>query len=550
MIPLVARVAVISAITLLAGCGSIQRIETAQERVRADTDQATDALHALKDGGPPERKYLTVIADKQYVSALRVTPVAEQVPACNIAFAPTPPMTLLQFGQQVSKLCGVVVRITTDAISAVESASQAVGVGSIDGLPPPSALAGLNNASAGSRVVDTRFSGDVSALLSAVTTRLGLSWRYRDAVVTIYYLDTRNYAIYSIPTRNRMQSVVTSGTTTSAGISGSGSGGSSSGGSGGSGGVSGESGSTQTTTVSMDANISEDLPKAIASMLTPGVGRMFLASSTQTLTVTDTPEALDRIGTYIDALNRFATKAVKLNVKVVNVSTSNADELGLNWEAVYRDIANSYSVGLAGGFTGTPDAISGSVNILDGSRFNGSQLIVSALAKQGSVSIVTEPSVTTLNMESVPIQVARQTSFLASTQISQTANVGTTAALTPGTVTTGFNMVLLPYILPDDETILLAYSVNLSALDNIRRVESAGSAIEIPEVNNRIFSQKVRIKTGQTLVLSGFEQSNDNVDKSGVGNPGFFALGGGSRHTNQRDVLVVMITPIVQEAMR
>jgi len=527
----------------LASCANLQRIEHAERAADERTNEAVAALGALA-GGQQQSKYLTVENSEQYVSAKRVVVERERLPACNIGFGPNAPMDLLQFGQQVAKTCGVVVRVTPDAITAVERApggNSAAPPAALAGITLPPSLAG--NSGSVSRVVDIRYQGDVTGLLDAVTSRLGLSWRYRNRVVEIFYLDSRTYHIYAIPTRNRSDQVVTSGTQTSAGIS-NGSGGSSSS-SGSSGGVSGQSGSTQTITTSMDANLGDDLPKAIESMLTPGLGRMFLVPSTQTLTVTDTPDALDRIGAYVDDLNHFATKAVLLNVKVVNVSTNDSDEIGIDWSLLYADLSNSYNVGLVSGFNASADAVSGSVNILDGSRLNGSSLILKALAKQGQVSVLTEPSVTTLNMEAVPIQVAKQTSFLASVEISQTANVGTNSALTPGTVTTGFNMSLLPYILPDDETILLSYSVNLSTLDSIRRVESGGSAIEIPEVNNRIFAQKVRIQTGQTLVLSGFEQLTDEVDRSGIGSSKFFGLGGGASRRQQRDVLVVMITPIV-----
>lgn len=545
-----AILAIVAAITVSA-CASVQRIDQAGKQADQNAAEATSML-SLAAGGKPSVSGATMpyfeVKDEIWLGS-DPNELAHSSPVkCEITFAPSVPVSLLQFSQTVSNVCGFSVRVTPDALVAVRQSGtrsdgqEAPAIPAPPGVTLPPPVLGGQGGNGEERIGIRYGPGDVAGLLDATTARLGLSWRHEDGVVTIFHVDTRNYKVHAIPTRTRMDSVVTSGTTTSSGI-----GGGSSGGAGGSstGGVSGSSGSSQTTTVSMDASFSEDLSSAVESMLTPGIGRMFLAPSTQTLTITDTPEVLDRVGAYIADLNRFATKQVLLNVKVVSVTTNDSDEVGINWNLVYEDLARSHGIGLSSAFAGVGNAVTGSINILEGSRFDGSSLVVQALAKRGSVSILTQPSVTTLNLESVPVQVAKQTSFLASVQIAQTANVGSTSALTPGTVTTGFNMNLLPYILPDDQTVLLQYSINLSTLNNIRRVESGGSAIEIPEIDNRIFAQKVRIQSGETLVLSGFEQNTDSTDKSGVGSPSFWLAGGGGRRGKQRDVLVVLITPIV-----
>jgi len=170
--------------------------------------------------------------------------------------------------------------------------------------------------------------------------------------------------------------------------------------------------------------------------------------------------------------------------------------------------------------------------------------LIQALSQQGSVSTITSPSITTLNLQPAPVQVARQTSYLASVTTTATAQVGSSTSLTPGTVTTGFNMNLLPYVM-NDRQVLLQYSINLSALQRIRQVKSGDNMIEIPEVDNRIFSQKVRLKSGETLVLSGFEQSIDTGNTSGVGSAWNPLLGGGMNSERRRDVIVILINPLV-----
>lgn len=540
------------ATALLAGCTPAKNIKQNAADIRENTGMADAALIAIRSGKPSvEPGGIRILDDQTYIaSKATVLDRQQTLPTrCNITFAPASSVTLLEFGQTVTKVCGVQVRVTPDALAATyggggmpTSAAGAAAPGGVGwpagvSLPAPigdgpGVMTSIPTQQSPNRI-DIRYSGELTGLLNAVTARLGLSWRYRDGVISVFQLDTRFFKVYSIPTATSMDSVVASGASTAAGVQGGGGG-------------SGSSSSSQTTNVSLRTNSTDDLTKTVASMLTPGVGRMATSPSSGTVTVTDTPESLDRIGNYIDDLNVFATKQVLLNVKILSVTMNDSDEFGINWNVIYQSLADQYGIGLVSSFANSGDAISGAVSILEGSsRFSGSQLVVNALSKQGKVSVLTQPSVTTLNMEPVPVQIAKQTSYLAQSTTTLTADVGATTSLTPGTVTTGFNMNLLPYILPDSQTILLQYSLNLSSLNSIRRVESGDNAIEIPEVDNRILSQKVRIRSGETLVLSGFEQSTKGNDRSGVGNPRFWLFGGGVGATDKREVLVVLITPIV-----
>lgn len=228
------------------------------------------------------------------------------------------------------------------------------------------------------------------------------------------------------------------------------------------------------------------------------------------------------------------------------MTLTDKDDLGIDWNLVYKAVNGKWGLGWKNVTQTDAAAVQGSVSILDtSSQWAGSNLLVKALAQQGRVSTITSPSVTTLNLQPVPVQVARQTSYLASIQTTNTADVGSTTSLTPGTVTSGFNMNLLPYVMPGKE-LLLRYSINLSALKQIRQVSSGDNTIEIPEVDNRIFSQMVKLRSGETLVLSGFEQSVDNGSKAGVGSASNWLMGGSLKRDNSKDVIVVLITPIVE----
>lgn len=554
MKPLIASFLLVAA----GGC-SITNVNDTMRRAEVASESAEGLAASMRSRQDTPARPTVRYSETPWVSTRPINLKIDGVPDalnCDITYSPTVDVDIFQVGQEITKWCGIPVRVTPDVtLSGSSGPSISLPALSVDqqggmGLPPLPALpqgGSTQGALSGGRnlvISGLKWKGGpAKGLLDMATVRLGLSWKYSAAenLVTIFYVDTKTFRLYAIPSVTDMTSVVSSGTTSAAGVSSSGTSSSGSGG-----GISGNSGSSQSTGVTINTDITKDIGNSVQSMLTPGVGRMSMSSSTGTMTVTDTPEVLARVGDFLNGENSNITKQVLLNVKVLSVTLTDKDDLGIDWNLVYTAVNGKWGVGWKNVTQADAAAVQGSVSILDtSSQWAGSNLLVKALAQQGRVSTITSPSVTTLNLQPVPVQVARQTSYLASIQTTTTADVGSTTSLTPGTVTSGFNMNLLPYVMPGKE-LLLRYSINLSALKQIRQVSSGDNTIEIPEVDNRIFSQMVKLRSGETLVLSGFEQSVDNGSKAGVGSASNWLMGGSLKRDNTKDVIVVLITPIVE----
>jgi hypothetical protein len=52
------------------------------------------------------------------------------------------------------------------------------------------------------------------------------------------------------------------------------------------------------------------------------------------------------------------------------------------------------------------------------------------------------------------------------------------------------------------------------------------------------------MKSGQTLVISGYEGVADQNNEQGVGAPSNYLFGGGRSATHAREVIVILISPI------
>lgn len=571
------RLSALAAALLLASC-SVQRVDESAQRAENDAAMASQYAAVLRNQQQQPKRETVVFSDKPWVSTQPVVAKRGMPSAldCELSYRPSGSVGITEIAQYITSQCGIAVLVSPDALNpnAGPASAQAASTGPAPiGNPSPDSLAGLlpagvitnpatmgaagtatgsgyratdfTSMGASSQVSGLKYSGKASGLLDEVTARLGLGWRYSpvERAVRISYFETRVFDVWSFGDKQVIASTVKSGMATAAGTSGSNSGGSST-----SSGVTGDAGSNQSTTVTLESSILQDIQNNVKAMLSVSpAGRMYLAPSTGTLTVTDRPEVISRVEAYLNSTNRSITQQVLFNVKVFEVTLTDSDQLGLNWAAVYKSLNTKWGLSLSNTVAGiSTSATSASVGIVDtaNSAWAGSNAIVQALAEQGRVSNVRSPSVTTLNLQPAPLQIGNVQGYLASSQTTSTASVGSSTSLTPGTITSGFNMTLLPRVLDHDEMLLMV-SINMSSKPTFQTFTSNGSSVQLPDYDAKSLSPKVKLRSGQTLILSGFEELNENAAKTGVGDPSFFGLGGSRTRTSGHSVLVVLITPIV-----
>lgn len=406
--------------------------------------------------------------------------------------------------------------------------------------------------------VPVRYDGKLSGLLNYLSNRYGVWWRYKNGVITFFTKETRVFTVYALPTETQLQSSLTGAS------------------------MGESSGGNASSSLSTSANLAlwDNIEKGVEQVV-GDQGKLAFSRVTGTVTVTASPFVIQKVASYIATWNEKLSRQVAISVKVLQVSLNNEDNYGLDLQAVFNsnNIAASYSspyfIDAAGGATG-----SGAVGLLSmtllrpSSNWKDTKSIIQAFSKQGKTALVTSSSVTTLNNKVAPVQIATTQNYVKETNVT-TSGSGTDRStevdMDTDTLNYGFTMEILPRIL-DHGRLIVLFSMTLTDLlsldsfssnsgysgggdsessdgeDSSNTGDQETTIVQLPKMQMRGFMQEIAMRSGSTLVLTGFEQVKNSIDTAGIGKAKMGLLGGKAYSSNTRDVMVILMTPEVLES--
>lgn len=411
--------------------------------------------------------------------------------------------------------------------------------GTPGGLPPlPSPLANSMYAQVQNTAdeIEINYTGQLSGFLNQMCSRFGINWEY----------SPENGIVFSRMVTKVMVLKANPGDSTFTASLGKGGSASASGGS-----------FSSDGQIKMNSTFSvwEGLQKSLESIKS-AAGKYNVNQGTGTVTITDTREVVDLAKKIIDTENAMLTKQVAIRLDMYSITSSDDVQSGVDWNLVYQKFTQGvtdWSLNLVSPSTVTT-SLAGSLGLSIVApatsssavkNMTGSDALLHILQGMTRVSKVQSVSAMTLNRQPVPIGVTNQLSYLAKTTPGTTGTGTTTLpGLEPGMVTTGFLTNLLPTVL-DNNSILLQFSIDLSEMAKMGIISTGSGAtlqsIQTPEVNAVQFVQRVALRPGSTLVLTGFERNKNGYDQRGLTKD--VGLGGTVAGSKTRDAMVIMITP-------
>jgi type IVB pilus formation R64 PilN family outer membrane protein len=403
-------------------------------------------------------------------------------------------------------------------------------------LPMSSRAQGANGAGIAAQTFDDfdvrlpmDYSGSLSGYLDLICARLGINWEYKDGTIILYRMVTKVLPIKVNPGSVDFASGLSKG----------------------GGGDKGSFTSSSSTNMKGDYNVCTTIESAVKSMLSP-LGSSTVDQAGGLLVITDTKEVVDNVAHYIEVENSTLTRQVNISVRVVRVSITDSTEAGLDLNLIYKKLASGatdWTFGMQAPSTLTSsNAGSLDLNILKpNNRFQGSDVLVKALHDVGTVLSDDTTTANTTNRVPVPVGKFSTLTYLAETKPASGGggNSGSGAGvpgLTPGTVTTGFFLNVLPTAF-ENSSVLLRVSLDQSVLTGIGSI-STGSGetlqqINTPQVDGTKSDHSVGLRDGESMVLMGI--SSDGSKATGRASvTGFSAIS-----SRTREVQLIILTPKV-----
>lgn len=385
--------------------------------------------------------------------------------------------------------------------------------------------------------VTLSYKGSKEGFLDRLCFNTGCGWWVEDGKVNIARYMKKTW---SIPLLSGQQNIASQlSNTSNSGGQGQGGGGGSEGSQGAS--ITGSGG--QSISSQMNLDVFKSIDEAVKNMLSDG-GKLSLSESFGLLTVIDEKSVIDTVDEFVKSVVDKMSIQVAFDVRVLTVEKTNTDNRGIRWDLVNSSLGE---LGIAGQFNSivSSDASSLAVTILDTDNdWLNSRAFIQSLSEQVNVIRENKYGGTTLNHTPLPIQVTRDTPYLDVTS-TPIANSNGTVVQEYNVIkeTVGISMSLLP-VVRDEDSLLVHFNLTDSNQVGVKSFDlgELGSS-EVPIKDSRNFIQRAMLKSGQTLILTGFSQ---NIDRHTTSSPfhhkGWFPFGSKNK-SNQDTDLMIIITP-------
>lgn len=547
------KAVVLAVMTSLVGCSTIE------PQVNALKKKSIDDINYHRERVEAQKPVVTY-TNTPWIMGAAVQLAEPQLPILKqkIAYHPTRPVSLADVASWITQNTGLVVDIAelqtgsniqgnsmgmsgmngmngmgNMGMNGMSMPNMAVGNMGINGQP------GMNGFSTYVQPqtmwsMTVNYEGGLSGLLDVVANKSSAWWRVVDGKINFYRYESKTFYFPALARKFTSDNTINS-TQNSAGGSGTVNSGSSS--------PSGGANSVSNYAVDTWSDL-----EATAKIVAAGA-QVAANKASGSVTVTGTPAQVRAVEKWAKELADQQSQQVAITVHIYNVRITNDDNYNWNPSIVFKNAAGTYGFNWTG--PQAPAIVSGTnpsklgVDVLtnttgNSSQFAGSKLAIQAISQMGEITESITQTLITLNGQPMPVQLANTQGYLASSTTTVTANVGTTATLNPGSLTTGFTALFIPRIV--NGKIILGMDIQNSSDKGFTELSSGDSKIQAPNYDSNSSTQSVSLTPGDALLLTGLQRDNGAIRKNGVGKANNYLLGGGFGNSHGKQMIAIVVS--------
>lgn len=388
--------------------------------------------------------------------------------------------------------------------------------------------------------------------LDFLASKANISWKWTGEEIEFYRYETEIYTVNLLPGKTKMNSSVNlsseSESTSSASSSSNNRQGAASATNNSGTEQAGKSNSSAQQGVSRESEMKswDDVQNYLVPLMS-SAGKLAIMESTGVVTVTDTPDVQRKIKKAIDGLNNILSKQIMLKVDIYSVTVSDSDDYGLDLNLAFTGSNRwGFSFNSVSGSGGTS---TGTLDFTGSDRWKAGA-VLKALSTVGQASIVNQFNVATLNGQPTPIGNNRKIPYISGIEVALDVNGNPMQSIETAAVFQGISMNITPKVLPNGK-ILIEYAMNMSDLLGFEKLSTGDSAssqsLSLPNTTLNNILQRASVKSGQSMVLSGFKQRINSSTRRGSPAPNVPVLGGGVQAETKEQYLVVVVTPTLAQ---
>ena len=515
----------------LLGCETVEKADTRLDELNELADVSLEETQAVTASSNIVHKATPYLGDLSALPPVtRRLPLAMESETSFVLYAQRP-LTLKQLADRITKASSIPVYVDTRVLTSsplpvADQSSTNPGV-DVNGAPTIPVFNGTNDtisqADRVTQLYQPDFTGPLSRFLDIVAHHFDMDWSYEAGTIYFNRFTTRTFLV-KVPLSTNAFDVSVNGAT-----GGSGSG-------------------TQTAGATFQGNQWSELDATLASLVPEG-STYSISQSTGILTVTTTSRAMDAVANHIERINAILSKRVAVEVAAIFINIDDQDDYGLSIDALFQDAVSGLNLAQRSLVPALSQIGSSSIGILNAtgsnSRFNGTQLMLRAVASQGRLADYRIGTTIAQSNTVTPITLTREQDIVNSVSTVVNGNGVVTSTAETETLNTGFSLQILPRVVGDDEvhlTLAMASS-DITALTDFQ--VGAQQTIQLATIDARQLKNEVVMSSGETLILSGYEQERVVRNDSGIGSPDNWFLGGQTTGQVQRTRLILMVTPTI-----
>ena len=372
----------------------------------------------------------------------------------------------------------------------------------------------------------------LATVLDSIALRLGVYWRYDEKIgaLLFYRTETKSYVVRT-PTQAAEENLQR------------------------------DIKSANSTLADKSTNSSKEEARELAAVVTK-LGQFLSRAgviksadgAANTIVVTDTKDAQDRIGEFLDAENRQMTRRVRLVFEEITVQRDRLNQGSIDWKILFNSLGrgNTASATGVGPLLDAAQA-AGSVGASVGSGpFAGTNIALSALSQLGS--IVNHKSIPLLSQNRRPAKYDTRNTFQYIKDLQQTQSTSDSSAptvtVTQDEKTVGTFLTVVPDA-QDDGQVLLTIAYDDTRLIEMKKQPLGSrddqSFVQQTNIGGQGRVQQVMVRPGEQVVIGGYQQSADSSTRRRLDDKAPMLMGGSDASQEQQLLTVVLVTAIPEE---